>query len=124
MWPADIAFFVRIEGGVNVLTITGIKVEPIDRGPGDYREILIPNDHFRIAFNRIVLGMTGAHALILSQLFSSGEDRFDFLIAKSGAGFCIFLGVCFDADQAHQNHRKHGYSMLQAESPAGILAMS
>jgi len=124
MWPADITFYAWIARGINVFATAGIKVKPLDTGLGDDRVILIPNHNFRIAFNRIIRCMTGARALLGSQLFSSQENRFDFLIAKTGAGFIFVLGVCFCADQAHQYYRKHGYSKLQAEFPAGNLKTS
>ena len=93
MRPPDIAFNIWIAGGVDVDATTGIEVEPIDTGLGNYRVVLIPNDHFRIAFDRVILGTAIAHALFLVQMYSNLEDRFDFLVIKTGAGFLSVLGT-------------------------------
>ena len=61
MWPFDIAFNTRIADGVNVIATAGIKVKPIDTGLGNYFVVLIPDDHFGFAFNRVVLGIAGVY---------------------------------------------------------------
>lgn len=110
MWPPHFAFNARVDGGVNVIAAAGIKVEPSDTGLGNDGVVLIPDDHLGPAFNRVVLCITAANALIRSQLLPPLEDRFDFLIGETGTGGIFVLCICFHAGQAHQNHRKPGWN--------------
>jgi len=108
MRPPDAAVNDRIGGGVKVFATAGVKVSPLDTGLGGRRVVLIKDGHLRRAFNRVVLGKAIDLSLVHGQLRPSQENRFDFLVAETGAGFIFVLGMRIHADQARQNHRRHG----------------